>query len=450
MIKQSWANGLPDPDILAVFLEEAEELTNRNKYLPIFLKDTSNTTVIQALQRDLHTIKGGARMVTASGIADLAHEMEAVYKDFVDGRRPATKKVVELLVASHDWLADAVSVLRQNVNPPVPGLLIEALQLFSKNPDGLKHIPKESLQAQREAILIAKEKQDSQYLAKDISEMPSMLSSSVTEDDQSVSSNEMIRISGGLIEHMINLSGESAINRARIDMGISSLTNSIEDMGITVQRLADQLRRMEIELEAQILSQIDDELINNEDFDPLEMDQYSSLNQLSKSLTESASDLIDINHTLLEKTRDSESLLLQLSRTQTELQDGLMNSRMVPFTRLTPRLERILRQTANELNKSVELTIINADDEMDRTILERITSPLEHMLRNAVDHGIENTSTRLKAGKERSGHITLEVHREGSEIVIQLIDDGRGIDVEAVRSKAIAQGLIDANDNSLY
>ncbi|MGY8858099.1 MAG: response regulator, partial [Pseudomonadales bacterium] len=127
----------------------------------------------------------------------------------------------------------------------------------------------------------------------------------------------------------------------------------------------------------------------------------------------------------------------------------LMNSRMVPFTRLTPRLERIVRQTANELNKSVELSIINADDEMDRTILERITSPLEHMLRNAVDHGIETTSTRLKSGKERSGRITLEVHREGSEIVIQLTDDGRGIDVEAVRSKAISQGLIDADDNSL-
>ncbi|MDN3502477.1 Hpt domain-containing protein [Psychrobacter sp. 5A.1] len=448
MIKQSWANGLPDPDILAVFLEEAEELTNRNKYLHLFLKDTNNTTALQALQRDLHTIKGGARMVTAAGIADLAHEMETVYTDFVSNRRPATKKVLELLVASHDWLADAVFILQQQVNPPTPALLIEALEQFSKNPDSLKTIPKESLQAQREAILIAKENQDSQYLAKDISEMPSM-HREASEEDQNANSNEMIRISGGLIEHMINLSGESAINRARIDMGISSLTNSIEEMGTTVQRLADQLRRMEIELEAQILSQIDDELINNEGFDPLEMDQYSSLNQLSKSLTESASDLVDINHTLLEKTRDSESLLLQLSRTQTELQDGLMNSRMVPFTRLTPRLERIVRQTANELNKSVDLTIINADDEMDRTILERITSPLEHMLRNAVDHGIETTSARLKAGKERSGHITLEVSREGSEIVIQLIDDGRGIDVEAVRSKAISQGLIDADDNSL-
>jgi len=448
IIKQSWANGLPDPDILEVFLEEAEALTNRNEYLQAFLSDAGDTVALQALQRDLHTLKGGARMVTASGIADLAHEMESVYTDFIDRRRPATKKILELLVACHDWLADAVFILSQQVNPPTPDLLIEALQQFSKNPDSLKHIPKESLQPQREAILLAKEKQESTYIQKDISEMPPMVADT-TEQEQNASSNEMIRISGGLIEHMINLSGESAINRARIDMGMSSLTTSIEEMGTTVQRLADQLRRMEIELEAQILSQIDDELVNHEGFDPLEMDQYSSLNQLSKSLTESASDLVDINHTLLEKMRDSESLLLQLSRTQTELQDGLMNSRMVPFTRLTPRLERIVRQTANELNKSVELKIINADDEMDRTILERITSPLEHMLRNAVDHGIETVATRLEAGKERNGQITLEVLREGSEIIIQLTDDGRGIDVEAVRNKAISQGLIDAEDTSL-
>ena len=448
IIQQSWANGLPDPDILEVFLEEAEALTNHNEYLQLFLSDAGDMVALQALQRDLHTLKGGARMVTASGIANLAHEMESVYTDFVDRRRPATKKVLELLVACHDWLADAVFILSQQVNPPTPDLLIEALQQFSKNPDSLKQIPKESLQPQRDAILLAKEKQESTYIQKDISEMPLMVADTA-EQEQNTNNNEMIRISGGLIEHMINLSGESAINRARIDMGMSSLTNSIEEMGMTVQRLADQLRRMEIELEAQILSQIDDELVNHEGFDPLEMDQYSSLNQLSKSLTESASDLVDINHTLLEKTRDSESLLLQLSRTQTELQDGLMNSRMVPFTRLTPRLERIVRQTANELNKSVELKIINADDEMDRTILERITSPLEHMLRNAVDHGIETVATRLEAGKERSGKITLEVLREGSEIIIQLTDDGRGIDVEAVRDKAVSQGLIDAEDTSL-
>ena len=448
IVQQSWAHGLPDADILEVFLEEATALTNRNEYLQLFLNDAGDMVALQALQRDLHTLKGGARMVTATGIADLAHEMESVYQDFVAQRRPATTKVLELLAACYDWLADAVFILSQQVNPPTPSLLIEALQQFSKNPNSLKQIPTETLQAQRETILIAKENQETTYIQEDISAMPLMVNDS-TEQEQNANNNEMIRISGSLIEHMINLSGESAINRARIDMGISSLTNSIEEMGTTVQRLADQLRRMEIELEAQILSQIDEELVNHEGFDPLEMDQYSSLNQLSKSLSESASDLVEINHTLLEKTRDSESLLLQLSRTQTELQDGLMNSRMVPFTRLTPRLERIVRQTANELNKSVELKIINADDEMDRTILERITSPLEHMLRNAVDHGIENVAARLAAGKERSGQITLEVLREGSEIVILLNDDGQGIDVEAVREKAISQGLIDAKDRNL-
>lgn len=448
IIQQSWTHELPDADILEVFLEEAAALTNRNEYLQLFLDNVNDMVALQVLQRDLHTLKGGARMVTATGIADLAHAMETVYQDFVAQRRPATTQVLELLTACYDWLADAVFILSQQVNPPTPSLLIEALQQFSQNPDSLTQIPVETLQAQRESILIAKENKETIGIQKDISAMPPMVSE-VTEQEQNANSNEMIRISGGLIEHMINLSGESAINRARIDMGISSLTNSIEEMGTTVQRLADQLRRMEIELEAQILSQIDEDLVNHEGFDPLEMDQYSSLNQLSKSLSESASDLVEINHTLLEKTRDSESLLLQLSRTQTELQDGLMNSRMVPFTRLTPRLERIVRQTANELNKSVELKIINADDEMDRTILERITSPLEHMLRNAVDHGIENVTERLAAGKERNGQITLEVLREGSEIVILLNDDGQGIDVEAVREKAISQGLIDTKDRSL-
>lgn len=450
IIAQSWSDNLPDPDILEVFLEEADEIiASSNTYLQAFLSNVSDVSSLQALQRDLHTIKGGARMVAANGIADLAHEMETVYEELAILKRPATKMVSKLLTVCHDWLADAVFILKQHVNPITPKALIAALQRFSKNPDDLKQIPDESLQAQRSLVLAAQMQQKTRHTVDNLDEMPSMLGSFM-EQEQSAGNNEMIRISGGVIEHMINLSGESAINRARIDMGMSSLTNSIEEMGTTVQRLADQLRRMEIELEAQILSQIDDaELVDNEDFDPLEMDQYSSLNQLSKSLTESASDLIDINSTLLEKTRDSESLLLQLSRTQTELQDGLMNSRMVPFTRLTPRLERIVRQTANELNKSVELVIVNADDEIDRTILERITSPLEHMLRNAVDHGIENTQTRLAAGKERSGNITLEVLREGSEVVINLTDDGRGINVEAVREKAISQGLIDPNDDSL-
>ena len=279
--------------------------------------------------------------------------------------------------------------------------------------------------------------------------MPLMTGNFESEQDQSSLHAETLRISASAMERMINLSGESAINRSRIEMGISSLSNNIEEMGETVQRLADQLRRMETELEIQILSQIGDEHALESDFDPLEMDQYSSLNQLSKSLSESASDLLDIKTTMLDKTRETENLLLQLSRTQSDLQEGLMDSRTVPFSRITPRLQRVVRQIATELGKSVELRILNDEGEIDRNILERITSPLEHMLRNAVDHGIEKSQERIESGKSRTGLITLEVLREGGEIVINLTDDGRGINVNAVREKAIEQGLISAKDTSL-
>ncbi len=448
----TWHGQEPDEDLLAVFLEEAKELIDSStQHLQDFRSNTSDISALQALQRELHTIKGGARMVGAEGLANLSHEMETIYEDLSSRRKPATRMIGELLAACHDWLASALFVLENKYNPQTPQPLIDALLQFSKNPDSLKTIPQASLAQQIEQIetyqtSLLRVQEDN---ARDLSVMPPMLGNFATEQEQNSLNVEMIRISSNLIERMINLSGESAINRARIDMQVSSLITTIEEMGMTVQRLADQLRRMETELEIQVLAQIDDERLLATDFDPLEMDQYSSLNQLSKSLSESASDLLDIKTTMLDKTRDTENLLLQLSRTQTELQEGLMNSRMVPFSRVTPRLQRIVRQTANELNKSVELRILNDDNEVDRNILDRITSPLEHMIRNAIDHGIERTQERIENGKSRTGLITLDLVREGGEIVIYLTDDGKGINVDAVRNKAIEQGLIDVDDTSL-
>lgn len=448
----TWHGQEPDEDLLAVYLEEAKELVDSSsQHLQEFRSNTSDISALQALQRELHTIKGGARMVGAEGLANLSHEMETIYEELGSRRKPATRMIGNLLAACHDWLASALYVLENKYNPQTPQSLIDALLQFSKNPDSLKSIPQASLAKQVEQIEIYQTSllQAQEDKGRDISVMPPMSGNFETEQDQSGSNAEMIRISSSLMERMINLSGESAINRARIDMGVSSLTNTIEEMGVTVQRLADQLRRMETELEVQILAQIADDRALDTDFDPLEMDQYSALNQLSKSLSESASDLLDIKTTMLDKTRDTENLLLQLSRTQTELQEGLMNSRMVPFSRVTPRLQRIVRQTANELGKSVELRVLNDDSEVDRNILDRITSPLEHMIRNAVDHGIERTQERIESGKSRTGLITLDLVREGGEIVIYLTDDGKGINVEAVRKKAIEQGLISADDTSL-
>ncbi|MCG7412360.1 Hpt domain-containing protein [Moraxella nonliquefaciens] len=444
-INDSWQNVLPDKDILATFLEEAKELAeSSSEDFVAFRNNTSDVASLQSLQRKLHTIKGGARMVSANGMADLAHEMETVYEELANRRLPATRMVTNLLFACHDWITSAIGLLEHNYNSPHPTPLVDALRHFVKNPDNLNEVPVVSLEKQINVINEYQAFLAASKNVRDISHMPPM-KGVFGESVDSSNSNEMIRISAPLLERMINLSGEAAINRARIDMNLASITGSIEEMGVTVQRLFDQLRRMDIELEEQILAQIDDDGLD-EGFDPLEMDQYSSLNQLSKSLSESASDLLDIKATMLDKTRDGENLLLQLSRTQADLQNSLMNSRMVPFSRLTPRLQRIVRQTASELGKNVELTVINADDEMDRSILDRITSSLEHMLRNAVDHGVETPAKRSEMGKPLTGRIVLEVMREGGEMVILLSDDGSGVNVEAVRNKAISQGLISPNE----
>lgn len=449
----TWQGHEPDADILAVYLEEAKELVDSSsQHLQEFRSNTNNIAALQALQRELHTIKGGARMVGAEGIANLAHEMETIYEELGSRRKPATRMIGNLLASCHDWLASSLTVLENLYNPQTPTPLIKALQGFSHNPDSLKEVPVASLATQLEQIEIYKsslQENSNNNKGRDLTVMPAMTGNFEAVQEQNNLNAEMVRVSAGLMERMINLSGESAINRARIEMGVTGLTNSIEEMGATVQRLADQLRRMETELEIQILAQIGDEHELDTEFDPLEMDQYSALNQLSKSLSESASDLLDIKTTMLDRTRDTENLLLQMSRTQSDLQEELMNSRTVPFSRITPRLQRIARQTATELGKSVELRVINDEGEIDRNILERITSPLEHMLRNAVDHGIEKTQERLEMGKSRTGLITLEVLREGGEIVIHLTDDGKGINVEAVRQKAIEQGLIAADDTSL-
>ena len=445
-IKESWHGVLPDKDILEIFLEEAKDLAeSSSEDFAVFRNNTSDIETLQALQRKLHTIKGGARMVSANGVADLAHEMETIYEDLGNHRYPANQTAVSLLFACHDWIVSAIHLLSSHYNPPRPTLLIDALHQFIQSPDSVVAVPSVSLENEAQIIARYHEMADKPVQARDIAQMPPNKGVFGEKSEQNTHA-EMIRISAPLMEQMINLSGETAINRARIDMSVVGLTASIEEMGVTVQRLADQLRRMDIELEAQILAQIDDAEKLDAGFDPLEMDQYSSLNQLSKSLSESASDLLDIKTTLLDKTRSSESLLLQLSRTQTQLQDKLMGSRMVPFSRLTPRLHRIVRQTANELGKMVELTVVNADGEVDRTILEHITSPLEHMLRNAVDHGIEFPEQRSELGKSTTGHIVLQVQREGNELVVVLSDDGAGINVGAVRQKIIKQGLIRPDD----
>jgi len=207
------------------------------------------------------------------------------------------------------------------------------------------------------------------------------------------------------------------------------------------------LRNLEIETETQILFRYEDESHDkSSDFDPLEFDRFSMIQQLSRSLTESVSDMSEITHSIDNLVRDSDAILLQQSRLSADLEQGLMNTRLLPFTGLVPRFERIIRQVNSELGKHAVLTVHGADRELDRTILDRIVAPLEHIIRNAIAHGIESPETRAEHGKNEVGQLSLSISREGSEILLSLSDDGQGINVDKVRQKALEQDLINPDN----
>jgi chemosensory pili system protein ChpA (sensor histidine kinase/response regulator) len=253
---------------------------------------------------------------------------------------------------------------------------------------------------------------------------------------------EMARVDADLLDQLLNISGEASIARSRLEQQLGSIDFNLGELSRTVTRLKEQLRNLEIETEAQILHRHEDESSHRGDFDPLELDRYSSIQQFSRALAETANDVGSIQQLLENLGKETQNLLQQQARTITELQNGLMRTRMVPFQRHVQRLARIVRQAAADTGKRADLTVEGASGELDRQVLERMLPPFEHMLRNAVVHGIEKPRDRVAAGKPESGRIVLELHREGAEVMVRLTDDGGGMNLKAIRDKGAALGLI--------
>lgn len=438
VVEEIQLDDLDDAERVAqeTFIEEARELIDDGlSILSQWFDQRSNRSLLLQLQRIAHSLKGGAKMVKLEGVADIAYELENAFEQF--GQHNFNSNVYDgLLESAFHWLDAAIfkksydnfDGLKSNLNR------IQYVDVSAQLPEKLS----------RTNLIF--EQTNNEFVQGDGTEPPSMLGE-WDLSEKTETSNEMIRISADLVEKMIDLSGENAINRSRIEMDLGQLGNTLTDMELAIQRLADQLRRMEGELESQIIAKHGDLSARYADFDPLEMDQYSSLNQLSKSLAESASDLVDFKTTLAEKIRDTEGLLLQQSRIQAEIQESLMRTRLVPFSRLLPRLQRLVRQTASTVNKPTELLVNNTEGELDRNILEKLVSPLEHMLRNAIDHGIEDTEQRQKAGKSLTGRIDLNISRQGTDVLVSFKDDGKGIDPTIIREKAIEKGLIKSDQH---
>jgi chemosensory pili system protein ChpA (sensor histidine kinase/response regulator) len=473
-----------DPEILEIFIEEADELLEDiEQAVHEWEEDWAHVESGESLKRSLHTLKGGARLAGVMALGDIAHDFETflintgenaeLNKAFfqqVHAYQDGILKgidTVKAVAAGEGNLADISSEVSDEPSSVEPNTSSsEVLQeTVSEANTGSTNLAAASGSIADILPFTPKAKdQDKVDTDQEVGpgtnvSAPETLPASVDTTMSPAAAQaqqpthlaarrsgpqEVVKVSAELLEELVNLAGETSISRGQVEEQVSELGFTLEEMDSTIHRLQEQLRRLDIETEAQVLFR-QEQMMEDDSFDPLEMDRYSQLQQLSRSLIESASDLLDLKSTLGDKTRDTETLLLQQSRINTELQEGLMRSRMVPFSRLVPRLRRIVRQVSNELGKQVSFELDNIEGELDRSVLERMVAPLEHMLRNAVDHGIESREQRLATDKPETGRIVLSLGREGGDVILRLVDDGQGINLQRVREKAIERGLMSAD-----
>ena len=424
-----------DPEIRDAFTEEAAELLqSSNRAIKQWQEAPESPAAAMQLQRDLHTLKGGARLTANNAMADLTHQIETLVVFVTDQQQPPENTFFHLLQRCQDRLTEMQEQLaRHQAIPPADDLLQE-IEHYS----GALATAASDLAESVETPIAEQPALSADYASTD-NILPQAEGTSHTA--------EKIRVRADLLDYLSNFAGEVSITRDQVTQQHGVMHLQLQEMGETVIRLQEQLRKLELETETQILFRYEETASDiDAEFDPLELDRFSTIQQLSRSLTETVNDLDNISRSMSNLMRETDVLLLQQSRLNTDLQQGLMHTRLLPFSSIIPRLERTVRQTNRALEKQSRLIIDGVDLELDRTIIDRLVAPLEHILRNAIAHGLETTEERARLGKDTEGQLHITLQREGSEVLITITDDGQGLNLDKIKQRAIEQNLIDPHN----
>ena len=445
-----------DDQVLPIFLEEAQELFPRaSTQVTAWRQDAHNPVHSDELKRTLHTLKGSARMAGAMRLGEHAHSLETQLVDVTSAPSGA------MFDRFDEYLDDIAFILerlthneKDSVLPRFAAVLArdepdQRLELVDSAADKFtdnaardtEHIevPASAVASTVSASVSPRSVADIAQSLAVIRPLPTTVAAPVSTADTATA---FLRVRSDAIEQLADESGEISIHRARIEAEMRGLKGGLLDLTASVVRLRGQLREIEIQGESQIQSRLDQE----SDFDPLEFDRYTRFQELTRGIAESVNDVATVQQSLLKNLADADTALSSQTRLSRSVQLRLQTLRTVPFSSLSDRLYRVLRQTAKELKKRANLDIRGGRIEIDRSVLERLTPVLEHLVRNALAHGIESDASRKAQGKPDIGEITLSARQQGNEVVISLADDGGGIPLERVRSRAIERGMMAGHD----
>ena len=412
-----------DAQLLPIFLEEAAELVPQvGQDLRAWRTRPDDKLVAQSLKRLLHTLKGSARMAGAMALGQLTHSMESRIENAQ--RLPSIpEQLIDELEGSFDRIGALISQLQEG---EIPGA-VTATAL----PQAMEEMSR------------------TQRIATASGEMTQMLPAQYPGDYDAAAGQTpgvprpLIRVRADLIDRLANQAGEVSIARARISAELRSARGSLRELTENVSRLRAQLRELEIQAETQMQSRFSTtpEQTGGK-FDPLEFDRFTRLQELTRLMAESVNDVATVQHSLARDLDEGEKALASQAQTTREVQQDLMAIRMVSFSSISDRLYRVTRLSAKDSEKRVGLDIVGEQVELDRSVMERVAAPIEHLLRNAIVHGIEAPQRRIDIGKPEAGALKLEVRQEGNEVVLAMSDDGDGLNIARIREKAIDLGMM--------
>ena len=409
-----------DEQLLPIFLEEATELTQAvYGHLAALRANPTDAQAAQGLARALHTIKGSARMAGAMSLGALTHTLESQIEAAAQAGAPDVALIDEVQGA-FDTIAQVIEHLRHGENLAAMTVETPAAVVTPAAPAA------EAVAAVETAV----------------APPPAAPAAPAVKAREEAAPKAMLRVRADLIDRLVNDAGELSIARARIEGEMRGLKQSLLDLTENVIRLRRQLREVEIQAESQMQSKIALAGESATEFDPLELDRFTRFQELTRMMAESVNDVATVQQNLLKNLDEANAGLLAQARLNRELQQQLMAVRMVPFSSITERLYRIVRQTAKELGKRTDFEIRGSQIELDQNVINTMIGPFEHLLRNAIAHGIESPEARRAAGKNEMGAISLTLRQEGNEVVITMSDDGGGLPYDEIRARAIAKGLL--------
>ena len=406
------------------------------------LSDQNNLEYLEVAQRIAHTLKGAGNVVGVRGIANLTHHLEDILEIQSKANKLPSASLLTVLIDASDCL-ETMSEALLGINEAPDN----SVSVFQSVLDWANKLDMEGATDFNEGVIDVKE--PDQFVSAQTQSEPIEKSALNVQDLQypvkrPVKVENMLRVPASLADDLLRLAGENMISTSQIQEYIKTIQSrhiGLKSHNQTLQQLSFDLEHI---VDVQGIASSNNEQTTDSDFDPLELDQYHELHSMSRRLVEIAADSIELANVLVKDINQLSGLVINQDRLQKENETLVLKTRMVPTRTITPRLKRGVKQACRLTSKEVDIEIADNDTYMDSEILNSLIEPLMHLLRNSVDHGIESAEERQRKNKSNRGSIKLVFSRKGNQIVIDIKDDGRGLNLKKIKEKAVSKGMVNS------